>query len=166
MLTHTELKSLLSYDPEAGVFVWLTTRGGRCRQGCIAGRRGTGKASGYIRLNVNGREYKAHRLAWFYMTGEWPPEQIDHRNMDGTDNRWVNLRLATQSQNKANSRVYANSKSGFKGVTWRADHKKWQSTISANKKQRHLGYFERVEDAVKAYRTAADELFGEYHRPA
>jgi HNH endonuclease len=165
-ITVERLKERVSYDLDTGVFVWIETLGGKCRKGWPAGRLGTGKASGYVRITIDGREYKVHRLAWLWMTGEWPIEQIDHRNGNPSDNRWVNLRLATQSQNKANSGAYRNSKSGVKGVSWNKLARKWNSAIQVDGKQIHLGRFEKIEDALAAYQIAAKGNFGEFSRTA
>ena len=159
-----KIEDRISYNPETGVFVWKQTLSGFCRQGKPAGRMGTGRASGYMRITLAGREYKAHRLAWFIMTGEWPNKQIDHINGVPHDNRWSNLRLATQSQNKANGPAYKNSKSGFRGVTWDKRVNRWFAAIQVNGKQKFLGRFVNIADAVDAYQKAAKEHFGGYSR--
>jgi len=163
-LTVEFLKSRVTYDPETGIFVWCNGYGG-VREGFPAAKPCSGeRAKGYSRVVIDSREYKAHRLAWFYMTGEWPPDQIDHVNGIGSDNRWVNLRLANQSQNKANSRAYINSKSQIKGVIWSARDQIWLATIHVNGKQVYLGRFTDVREAAKAYRKAAEEYFGAFSR--
>lgn len=92
-LTQEVLKSLLYYDPETGIFVWLVTR-----QRSPAGKEAGGyDEKGYRRICVNGTKVRAHRLAWLYMTGEWPEDQLDHINGLKDDNRFVNLREATNS---------------------------------------------------------------------
>lgn len=158
------LKERLDYFPETGVFVWRETFGGTCRKGWPAGRPGTGKASGYTRITVDLREYKAHRLAWLWMTGEWPVGQIDHINGRGTDNCWSNLRLATQSQNKGNSRVYKNNMSGVKGVSWNKEVRKWNAVIQVDGTSHQLGRFKNFDDAARAYKLAAEKHFGEFSR--
>ena len=163
-VTIDRLKECLNYSPITGVFTWRHTVGGNCKKGFPAGRAGTGKAAGYWRINVDGREYKYHRLAWFYMTGEWPKDQIDHINGDPSDNRFSNLREATPTQNKANSGAYKNSKSGFKGVSLDGRKRKWISVIQINKKQTYLGQFDEIEDAILAYKKAAETHFGSFSR--
>lgn len=155
------LKQRVSYDPETGVFIWRETLGGKCREGWPAGRLGTGKAAGYMRITIDGCEYKAHRLAWFYMTGEWPKDQIDHINGNPSDNRWSNLREATQSQNKANTRAYRNSKSGIVGVCWSASNRKWNASINKDGKRIHLGRYHDLATAISVRQAKAKELFGE-----
>lgn len=105
MLTQEQLKSVLRYDPELGVFIWLAPRTSGVKPGDEAGslRGDRGRKKSSWRIRVFGRVYSRHRLAWFYMTGEWP-EEIDHRDLDPTNDRWTNLRIATRSQNLANRR--------------------------------------------------------------
>jgi hypothetical protein len=164
-LTQSYLKTRVTYDPETGVFLWCNGYGG-VTAGHPAGRKTTGLKDGspYWRVTIDSREYKAHRLAWFYMTGEWPPNQVDHINGDPRDNRWANLRLATQTQNKRNSRIYKSNKSGVKGVSWDMANQKWVAVIQVNGKQVYLGRFADIRDAARAYRTAAEHYFGGFSR--
>jgi hypothetical protein len=163
-LTLEFLKSRVTYDPETGIFLWRNGYGG-VREGFPAAKPCSGeKAKGYFRVVIDSREYKAHRLAWFYMTGDWPPDQIDHVNGIGSDNRWVNLRLANQSQNKANSRAYKNSKSQIKGVTWSEQKRKWIAVIQIDGRQKYLGQYDDVRQAAEAYRRAAEHLYGDFNR--
>ena len=89
---------------------------------------------------------------------------IDHRNGDGLDNRRANLRITTQAQNCANTRIRSNNKSGFKGVSWRADSSAWVAQIKRGEKSHYLGLFSDREDAARAYDAAAVEFFGEFAR--
>lgn len=107
----------------------------------------------------NGRPTTQHLHT--FITG-WP--YADHLNGDGLDNQRTNLRPTTHAQNMFNKRLYRNSTSGFKGVTRRRSDGRWQAQIQANKKHRHLGYFDAAEDAARAYDAAARELHGEYAR--
>jgi len=162
------LRSLLRYDPDTGVFTWRVVHGGRKRipAGIVAGTRFTpacGK-SDYLAITLDGRTYSLHRLAWLYMTGEWPDSFIDHADMDGMNNRWSNLRLATKGQNMQNRRPQKNSKSGRKGVGWLAANRKWRAYICVNRKFRHLGLFDSPEEASAAYLEAAKTLYGEFAR--
>lgn len=157
----SRLKELLYYCPATGDFTWLVTRGGNCRAGEMAGRP---DAWGYVRINVDGQEYKAHRLAWLYMTGEWPESQIDHVNLIKSDNSWENLRPATQVQNLGNKPRYRNNKIGLKGVSPRRG--KFVSTVQVNGKQKFLGYFDCPAAAHFAYVIASNKAFGEFSRAA
>ena len=111
MLTQERLKEVLHYDPETGIFAWQVQTG-RSRLDSPAGYT---RRDGYRQIKVDKRVYLAHRLAWLFMMGAWPSEEVDHINCNKVDNRWTNLRPATRGQNNANSRA-RRSKSGIKGV--------------------------------------------------
>lgn len=155
------LRELLSYDPDTGLFVWRVNKRGHRKTGDIAGSL---DKSGYWIIRLDQRNYPAHRLAWLYMTGEWPAHHIDHRDLDKANNRWANLRQATVSQNLANRRKYKNNQSGFKGVIWHARDKRWRADIRKNGKGYFLGNFRTPEEAHAAYRVAAERLYGEFAR--
>lgn len=160
MLTHERLLELLTYDPETGHFTRKIRTSSRAPQGSIAGS--LDRSHGYFLVSVDAKEYYAHRLAWFYVTSKWPEHQIDHRNGDRADNRFANLREATQAQNKKNSRLRANNTSGRKGVTWHAQAGKWLAQIQANGKRKSLGLFSDLDAAAECYQRAARELHGEF----
>ena len=152
------LMDLLSYDPLTGVFIWKIKTSNRA---CVGKTAGTKAKSGYVSIQIDGKIYGAHRLAWLYVHGEWPPFQVDHRNRDRSNNRIKNLRLATPSQNGCNSTARSPA-SGVKGVSWSKQAGKWQASIGAEKKRHHLGYFNSKEDAAVAISTARKELHGEF----
>ncbi|MGW1422698.1 HNH endonuclease [Bradyrhizobium manausense] len=154
------VRSLLDYDPLTGVFLWRISPSRNTPEGSIAGA----DSEGYRLIRIDGGRYKAHQLAWLYMTGEWPSRQVDHRDTDRSNNRWSNLRLATTSQNKANMGRRADNKSGFKGVRWYSPTKKWNAQIRCQGKNTNLGYFPTPEEAHAAYCRAAERLFGEFAR--
>ena len=112
MLTVERLRQLLDYNPGTGAFIWVCPTSHRVFVGSLAG---TPHNKGYRKICVDGVRYFAHRLAWLYMTGEMPKEQIDHINRDTTDDRFINLRQASSSQNQRNREKQANNTSGFKG---------------------------------------------------
>lgn len=96
------------------------------------------------------------------MTGEWPVSQIDHIDGNPKNNKWSNLRLATNTQNSRNSSKPKNNTSGFKGVSFVSRLNKYRATIMVNRKSIHLGCFSDVKDAVLAYNEAAKSYFGEF----
>lgn len=161
-LAQARLRELLHYDPSTGVFTRLVAHRG-VAVGTVAGSL---KPSGYVLLDVECHRYRAHRLAWFYMTGEWPQTDVDHKNTVRNDNRWENLRLADNQQNQANSRISRDNTSGFKGVVWSRQRGKWQAKINPNRRQVHLGFYDRIEDAAAAYEAGAKKYFGEFARAA
>lgn len=155
------LRELLAYDPLTGEFRWRVGRK-RAPMGALAG----GKTShGYIRIGVDmgGQQY-AHRLAWLYMTGEWPSCEVDHINGDKSDNRWSNLRGVSSTINKQNKRrPQSNNKSGFLGVSLNSSRKncpsKWLAQICLpGGKRRFLGNFKTPEEAHEAYLKAKRSL--------
>jgi len=159
MLAHDLLKELLTYNPETGVFTWKVYRADNAKAGDVAGSYDGGY--GYIRISVNNSLYMAHRLAWLYMTGTWPAEEVDHINHIGDDNRWINLRAATHSDNQRNTSMNKNNVSGTKGVHFNKTTKRWHATIRAKGKRIFLGGFAEISDAVKA-RKAGEVEYG-YH---
>ena len=150
-LTQTRLKQLVNYDPETGHFTWRMARR-RCRPG---DRTGCPMRNGYLVIRLDDVLYTAHRLAWLYMTGEWPPHQLDHINKDRSDNRFSNLRCATNAQN-AQNRTRKDNKSGFPGV--RRENKKWLAEIKVNYKPIRLGLFATPEEAHAAYLKAKQQF--------
>jgi hypothetical protein len=159
-LTQERARELVAYDPETGLFRWTVGRVG-CSAGAVAGSACT---NGYRRIKLDRREYLAHRLAWFWMTGAWPSREIDHANGDKSDNSWRNLREATRSQNKANTRARSDSASGVKGVRWHRG--KWRASIEVDGRAINLGRFDDMADAAAAYDTAELQRFGQFARAA
>lgn len=156
-LTQETVQRLLSYDPETGVFCWKLKR-----RGVHVGKPlGTDNGFGYLRITVCGHSYYAHRLAWLYVHGHMPTNEIDHINGKKSDNRIANLREATPSQNQQNKpSAQSNSKSKIKGVSWHKKAQKWQVHISANRKKTYLGLFDTAEKAQEAYSNAKKQ----YHK--
>ena len=158
-ITVDELKAILRYDPETGEFWWRVSRKG-IRLGRPAGRV-TGR---YRQIGIDGRHYYAHRLAWLYMTGEWPSDDIDHIDGDRLNNRFSNLREASRAQNMANGRTPATNTSGFKGVSFDRQRGRWQAFIKIDGKTKNLGRFKTPEDAHAAYVAAAHQKSGNFAR--
>lgn len=152
-LTQNHLKELVSYNPETGIFTWLVNRN-KTRIGDICGHKGL---QGYIRICLNYKMYLGHRLAWFYMTGAWPVQQIDHINCVKDDNRFCNLRDVSNSENQQNQRFgQKDSASGLLGVYKNGEN--WRAVICVNQINTHLGTFKTPELAHQAYLTAKREL--------
>lgn len=161
MITQTELKELMTYDPETGEFRWIEDKYiGRSKNkrwpvaGCV------NRKLGYLVIRFDGKLYYAHRLAWLYMTGKWPKNQIDHINGNKLDNRWSNIREATSAQNQMNSPV--KNKFGLKGIY--KNKKRFGVAIRHNNKRIYLGTYDTPEEAHEVYWEKAQELFGEYAR--
>ena len=114
ILSQKRLRELLHYEPATGIFTRLVGTGGRGKAGDIAGSL---QSTGYILICVDGKRYLAHRLAYLYMTGTWPPAMIDHRDTRKHNNVWTNLRPATQSENQLNKGAYKNNLLGHKNIS-------------------------------------------------
>lgn len=147
----------MEYSKHTGLFLWRMQRGNSVTvAGSIAG---TTRADGYVRIKIDGNFYRAHRLAWFYVTGIWPSDQIDHKDRNRSNNRWNNLRQATRSQNGANmTRVKSSLKGAFK------DGNRWRSHIKVSGRCIYLGMFGSPESAHSAYVEAAKKYHGEFSR--
>lgn len=161
-LTAEHLRHLLDYSPASGVFTWRISPSPRVKPGDTAG---TVNDRGYIKIKIGGKHIPAHRLAFLWMTGEEPTDQVDHINGIRSDNRWDNLRLATASQNQWNKAPQGNNSSGFPGVYWDKQKRKWRVQIKDHRRVIFLGYFECPEIAFKMWRSVAKTLRGEYYRP-
>lgn len=155
------LRAVMHYDPSTGVFTWrFTSRGGR-KAGAIAGRS---SGTGYWQICIDRKYFYAQRLAWLYVTGEWPPFEIDHEDLNKTNNRFSNLRRATDLQNQGNRGANRNNACGIKGVRYLPKTGMWQARITDGGKGRHLGNYSTSEQAARAYATAAQEKFGQFAR--
>lgn len=164
-LTAERLRSHLSYDVNSGVFTWKarTPKGNFVKVGDVAG---TKDGYGYVVIRISRRAYKAHRLAWLYVYGEWPKALIDHRDGVRDNNRLSNLREATRAQNQQNQKTHKDNRTGLKGVCRdrRAISKPFSVQIQANGKLHHIGTFSTETEAQAAYCDAAKRLHGEFAR--
>jgi hypothetical protein len=172
-LTCVEVRGLLDYCPETGMFRWKA-RPEQTGQHKVWNIRYAGKNAGtlssvgyvHICIKIGEKKFKfyAHRLAWLYVKGNWPFDEVDHVNGDKSDNRWANLRAATSSQNKANKRAQRNNRSGLKGVYFDGSRQKWAAQIQMNGISYRLGRFKTADAAKSAYEKAALNLHGEFAR--
>lgn len=159
-ITAESVRQILDYEPDTGLFRWRVKRG-NVLPGYVAGHM---SFYGYTVIKIAKRAYFAHRLAWLCTHGEWPIIEIDHVNGTRSDNRICNLRLATRSQNGANSQLSKRNSTGLKGVKYdpRAKKKKWTARIVVNRREIYLGSFIDAESAHRAYCAAAETNFGNF----
>lgn len=160
-LAHDKLLSLLHYNPETGIFTWKVNASTRARIGVRAGR----ESSGYRQIRIHGWLYLEHRLAWFYMNGQWPDGDIDHKDTDKLNNRISNLRPANDAQNAANKNLLKSNTTGFKGIQARPNGR-WRASMEAAGQWISLGTYGSKEEAAEAYLTALESRHGEYARAA
>jgi hypothetical protein len=159
MMTAEELRERLDYDPETGVFTWRRSESTRVKIGGVAG---TYTEKGYVRVRVLGRPYRAHRLAWLYVRGVWPQDQIDHINGIRDDNRIENLREATNAENQRNMKKRAGKRCALKGV--HVANGRFRAVITVAYKRFYLGNYNTEEEAHAAYVAAAEKEFGAFAR--
>lgn len=159
-LTAERLREVLRYDPATGGFFWKLRLSSRVHVGDPAGWR----SGEYLCITVDGVKYKAHRLAWLYMTGRMPENDIDHANLIKSDNRFDNLREATRQQNIWNQPRPANNTSGYKGVCYIKAYGHYRAAIKVDGKPRYLGNYPDAKSAHEAYCRAARELRGDFAR--
>jgi hypothetical protein len=163
-LTQQALKEIITYDHETGIFRWINMRRGWAD---LSGKKaGYKEVKGYIVIQINEFQYKAHRLAWLYFYGAWPSNQIDHINGDKTNNQICNLREATTIENCRNTGAKSTNTSGFKGVFYIKQRAKrpWQASVCIKGKMIYLGSFSTAEEASLAYEAAAKERFGVFYK--
>lgn len=144
MLTAFKLNKRLYYNPDTGNFRWLNT-------GLIAG---WSDKNGYRRIQISGKRYAAHRLAFLYVTGKFPNGQIDHINHDRSDNRFKNLRDVTPSENQRNRTLSKNNTSGYSGIYWHERDNAWRVVLYINNKNTYIGQRKLLHDAVKVLEKA------------
>ena len=149
-ITHAELLEVANYNPDTGGFTRKTSPAKRFKPGQ---QMGCLQPSGYVRVRIAGKYYFAHRLAWFYVHGVWPPKDIDHINRDRADNRLSNLRCVTHQENMRNN--------GMLGVYLDRQKKKrtWIAAITVSGRQKYLGTFEDFFEAVCVRKSAEAKYF-------
>lgn len=149
MLTQAELKTRLHYDQETGIFTWIKYIQSKNRNGTKAGGM---RADGYQAIYLRYKQYMAHRLAWLYMTGNWPNGDLDHIDGNRQNNRISNLRECTQSLNNQNQRKAKSfNTTGYLGVSYRKENNRYRARIGLNKKVIHIGDYLTAEEAHAAY---------------
>jgi hypothetical protein len=157
LITHERLANYVTYDPDTGEFTWKVCTGGKP----IGFKAGATLNTGYVQLQIDKRFYTAHRLAWLYWYGEFPPKgiQVDHINGIRNDNRIINLRLSSQSnQNRNTDRRRCKNKHGLIGVS-QYPSGRWNASTTIKGTKNNLGMFETKEEAAEAYDNKVLEIF-------
>lgn len=165
-ITQEFLRDILHYDPSTGEWTWRSRAdvGARWNTRNVGTRAGRNRDGWYCQIRINGVSFLGHRLAWLYMTGSPAQYEVDHIYGDPSNNKFSNLRAATNSQNQANRKLSSTNKSGFKGVFWRENRRKWVASIKVGGKSIHLGHFDTAQEARAVYSSAAMIHFGEFAR--
>lgn len=155
------LNEAFLYCPDTGELRCKIDRPARAKKGEIAG---TLTKLGYVNVTIDGQHYMAHRIIWKIVTGEDPVGLIDHRDGDGANNRFQNLRIADHSKNICNSKVRSDNTSGVKGVSYDKRSRKWDAYIMRDQRAFRLGQFRTIEEAATVVRSARAELHREFAR--
>ena len=169
-----ELRQLLRYEPETGKLYWRARPESMFSADWHQRKWNTRYAGqeaftadcggGYKAGAIFDTKIRAHIVAWAIFYGVWPEHQVDHEDLDRSNNRIANLRKASNSTNMMNGSKRRDNTSGHKGVSWSKQRQKWVVTVSANKKPHHGGFHDRLEDAVEARAELAARLHGEFAR--
>jgi hypothetical protein len=160
ILTQGYLNSILKYEPHTGKFFWRIDKG----RVAAGDKAGTKSRRGYVDIKIDGRSYLAHRLAWLYMTGDFPIREIDHINGNPSNNRWANLREGTHSEVTRPHKTYKTNISGYSGVHWREDAGKYRVRITVDNRRISLGHYSDLQEAYRARAKAEKEHFGKFRR--
>ena len=184
-LTAEQVRRLFDYDTKSGLLTWRTRtpdmfkssrgvsgRWGRSAEGhCAlfnaqyAGQMaGCPATNGYLQVRIDGRAYSVSRVIHLWMTGDWPSDEVDHVDLAVTNNRWANLRPATDSEQQGNKALLRTNTSGFRGVSWSKKRQQWAVSLQTKPKSKWLGYFDYPAAAWIAHQIAADLHFGEFAR--
>ena len=152
------LHTVLHYDPSSGIWTWKVGPSNAIKAGSRAGKI---VGSGHRQIVLRGWLYYSARLAVFYMTGEWPKDRVDHRNRIRDDDRWENLREASESDNGANRSMQINNTSGYRGVSWDMNSSKWEVRVN----RVYLGRYDDLDIAILIRAEFADKYQGEFAVP-
>jgi hypothetical protein len=161
-VSYARVRELFDYQPKTGKLIWLVAHG-RWKRIPAGTAAGTLTTANHLVVRIDGDNYLCHRVIWLWVTGKWPANEIDHRDLNGSNNKWSNLRTATHAQNNQNKKVQKNSRTKFKGVQ-KIISGRWRAYISIGRKFRHIGMFDTPQEARRAYLKAAKRLYGDFAR--
>jgi len=154
-----DIREFLKYDKVSGIFEWIKYR---CQTAYPGVQISCKDRKGYVLVGWNGVNYRAHRLAWWFVYGEMPDAQIDHINGVRDDNRISNLRLANDFQQNHNRKKPITNRSGVKGVSWSRAHNAWVARVSFMGKRYQVGYFKDISDAKEKLEELRESLHKEF----
>ena len=156
MIDQETVKKLFYYDAESGMLLW---RYGNKRNVKPWQEAKALNGNGYVCVKIQGKDYPAHRIIWLYVHGAFPKEFIDHKNRIRNDNRLCNLRDVSRSDNNQNISLPSHNKSGHMGVSWIKNRNCWTVTVAVNKKNKWLGYYKNLDDAIVARKEGEKQYY-------
>jgi hypothetical protein len=146
-ISHEEVQFWFDYQPDTGWLIWRTSPKHDVK---VGDRAGCDRGDGRWVVKVRQKMYLTSRLAWFWMTGEWPSGEVDHKDRNRSNDVWTNLRDVPKSVNNQNKAVQHRNTSGVVGVDWNKQKGKWRARLSLKRKIVYLGWFDTFEEAVQA----------------
>ena len=156
MIDQETVKKIFHYDAESGMLLWRNGNGRNVKPWQQANSL---NGSGYYAVKIQNKSYRVHRLIWLYVNGKFPDGDIDHKNRIRNDNRLCNLRDVSRSDNCQNISLPSHNKSGHLGVSWIKSHNCWNVYIKVNKKNKWLGYYKNLDDAVAARKAGEKQYY-------
>lgn len=163
-VTQTQIKALFDYRDDGNLVRKVAVGGAAGQVGRVVGYYlgdTTRPGKGYRATKIGGKHYCVHRLIWLWHHGDMP-ENLDHINRNSLDNRIENLRVASASENMMNRKLFSNSTSGCRGVSWHKQRGVWWAYVDCNKRRKSLGYFEDLELADLVATEARAKFHGQF----
>src|SRR5215469_500501 len=158
------LHSIFRYNKFSGELIWKTKSDVPPKwNGRFAGKPAGVKSHDHIVVCINYIKYGAHNIIWYMMTNEWPKSEIDHKDQNGSNNRWSNLRESTHRENMCNLKLRLDNTSGYKGISWNKYHNAWRVRVHQHGKEKLVGYFKELDSAIAARKAAAQDSYGEFY---
>jgi len=158
MIGRSQLRKLLTYNPQTGEFFWIRRSGQKA--GHIKPHFNPAKGPRHM-IKIKGRNFEAHRLAFLYML-DYMPYQVDHKDRDSLNNCWSNLRVCNQAQNNMNRAPRKTNKYGCSGIFFDSSRNQWRAGIGFNKEHIRLGSFDSLDEAIVARKEAEEKFYGEF----
>ena len=156
MIDQETVRKLFHYDAESGMLLWRNGNGRNVKPWQEAKAP---NGNGYFSVKIENKNYPVHRIIWLYVYGSFPKQDIDHKNRIRNDNRLCNLRSVSRTDNCQNISLPSHNKSGHIGVSWFKKHNCWTVYVKVNKKNKWLGYFKNLDDAVVARKDGESKYY-------
>ena len=156
MIDQETVKKLFHYDAKSGMLLWRNGNGRNVKPWQEAKSLNN---CGYYAVKIQGKDYRVHRIIWLYVNGKFPDRYIDHKNRIRNDNRLCNLRDVNTTDNAQNISLPSHNKSGYIGVSWIKSHNSWTVYVKVDKKNKWLGYYKNLDDAIAARKAGEKQYY-------